>query len=357
MGSFCHVSMLIELDQEWWWPAPEALTDTANYFPRRSRTYLHESIHFWQQLSHGYLFALAEEDWHQLRRWEQGGAAELGPLRARFQQPAGQHGFSPSDICESLARFWEVVAVGPRTILAEAIATERKRRIDGVVPNDWLEAARDAETWAGLEIAIELGGTYSTPYLVAQHQLGKTTSQVLFPLLAHFSLKTHEPVELFERFLIQVAPLAGEHLSASGAEGSLWQRPETVASLFDFVRRACADVAREAGQQGLVDAATLFRNSPLQDNAVYASCFDSLANVDRDGDIDIAIAMPAGPGFRQRLARELPPPCVRFRDRHLPIRQLLLPDGAPEQAAAKTLAESCLELQERWVSFQDALRR
>ena len=51
MNGFSHLSLLIDLDSEQWWPEPAALTATTTYFPKRSRRLLHESLHYWQQLS------------------------------------------------------------------------------------------------------------------------------------------------------------------------------------------------------------------------------------------------------------------------------------------------------------------
>ena len=94
MTGFSHVSLLIDLDHEWWSPKITAFLDPASYFPRRARMLVHETIHYWQQLSSGYLLAMAQEDWEQLLSWEQGVRPALGPLRGGYRRPEGLHHFS-----------------------------------------------------------------------------------------------------------------------------------------------------------------------------------------------------------------------------------------------------------------------
>jgi hypothetical protein len=343
MGRFCHISLLIDLDQEWWLPTAAALREPHAYFPRRSRVYLHETIHFWHQLCHGYLLALAEEDWGLLRSWEQGAAPAPGPLREAFVRPTGRNGFSPSDLCESLARFWEITAVGHEAVLNEAMDAERARSLEDAIPDELLRVAGHPMSAEGLDEAIASSGSYSLPYRVARRTLSPAYGQVLFPLIGHFALQTPDPVVSFERFAEQVSPLAATHLDAHDAQGSAWLQPDLVCALYKLVRDACGD---------LFDAETMFERSALGDNPAYRACFGTLAALDRT-EFDMAVAMPAGPQHREFLIRHASPPCVRFRDRMLPVRAMTS-DAPATQSGAEDLASACAAVQERWESFQRA---
>src|SRR5262249_13891273 len=204
MSGFCHVSMLIELDFESWPPAQESYTRTAEYFPKRSRQLVHESIHYWQQLSHGYLFRLAQEDWTRMLAWEQkGGAAQLGPCRAHYLEAEGRNGFSAYQLCESLARFWEVVFAGPAATMDEV---RKSGRASPGLLAEWNDLARRGPSDAAFDMAMRASGSYDLPYAVARRVLDPTAGLVIFPFLAHFALKTARPAHFFERFVEDAGP-------------------------------------------------------------------------------------------------------------------------------------------------------
>jgi hypothetical protein len=351
MNGFCHVSMLIDLDFESWPPAPEAYTDTAGYFPRRSRALVHESIHYWQQLSHGYLLALAQEDWSQMLEWEENrGRPALGSVRIHYHQPEGRNGFSASDLCESVARFWEVLLVGSAEVLRNTYDSSKNLQ----TKQDLMDLHRDVQTDRALDEAMYQSGNYCVPYAVARRVLDEEAGVLLFPFLAHFALKTSRPAHFFERFVEEAAPEA----AAKAKElGIIPQSERAGASdLYPFLEHRCAEIVRQEGEVGLLHAPDLFQGSPLRDNYVYRWSFRRLDQLAADGDRAICL-----PGLeRDLLATQLTPPCVRFRDRQiigLSHFYLEHSGGAADEVLrrAEKARRECISLQKRWERFRTAL--
>jgi hypothetical protein len=352
-GQFSHVSLLIDLDGEWWWTGSAALLDPVRHFPRRGRTYLHETLHFWQQLAHGYLIALAEEDWRRMLASERGQGRTPGPLRNDFQSRMGAHGFTASDLCECLARFWEIVAIGPETVLRHKIREERLRNLNGSAPPQWVDAAERPTTGMSFEVAMETGGRYSHPYLAVRDLFGHETSQVLFPLVAHFALQTPSPVEIFEYLVEHAGSPAARTLVAAGLRGSLWERPDAIETAYRSTHQFCREAVRAVGAD-LVDGRTRFRDSPLQENPAYQACFRMLDKLAGRVDVDVALAMPVGPPFRPPLATGLLPLCVRFGDRLVSPWALAMHEvRGPAEVfePLSLLASASAAVQERWDAF------
>ena len=305
MDGFSHLSLLIDLNCEKWWPQPAAFTDTATYFPRRSRRLLHESLHYWQQLSQGYLFLLAEEDWADfIEREKTGKTPGEGPRRKHFKQADGRHGFSAWNVSESLTQFWEMHIAGPESASgpsAEPSAKERTQR--------W---SSDHE----FDEAMLASRDYSEPFRLARRLVDPGFSLVIFPFLAHFALKTRRPAYFFERFLDEVAARAG----AKAAEAGVLDPHSAVTAgvLYPEIAQWCDEVARRDGEAGLLHSPVLFVESPLQQNPVYAWSFERLARlgarVRGTAALDTAICLPSQQQHRKILAHELTPPCLRFAD-------------------------------------------
>jgi hypothetical protein len=359
MSQFCHVSMLIDLDFESWTPALAAYTRTSHYFPKRSRALVHESIHYWQQLSQGYLLRLAEEDWKRMIEWERnGGPASVGPYRAHYYEPEGRHGFTAYQLCESFARFWEVLRAGPSKVLSEAIGDARKKGRAREVNADWKEAVRPgAPADRTFDLAMDAGGSYGLPYAVARRVLDRESGLVIFPFLAHFALKTSRPAYFFDLFLDEAAPAAAAEAEVLG----VFAQPARAGAemLYPFVEGRCAEIARREGEAGLLHAAYLFRDSPLRRNPVYDWSFRRLRRRGLAGKFDCALGL-FGLHFGE-LASQLTPPCIRFRDQHTIglSHDYLQADGGASWLAlrrAERAKEACLRLQRRWEQFQGAMR-
>jgi hypothetical protein len=336
MSQFCHVSMLIDLDHEPWPAGPRAYTDTAVYLPRRSRVLVHESIHYWQQLSQGYLLALAEEDWNLMLEWERsGGRPARGPVRTHYYTPEGRYGFSAYDLCECFARFWEVLLGGPAAVLRDAIEQRRRNgTLSAAVERDWKDTASAAPGDGAFDMAMDLSGSYGIPYCVARRVLDRVSGLVIFPYLAHFALQTPRPAYFFERFVAEVAPAAAGRADELGLTADP-PRP-AAPQLYPFVEERCAALIRADGGAGLMYAREMFRASPLLQNRVYLWSFQRLQKTEEDP-FDLSVCLPGL--YRDVLAMRFAPPCVRFRD---------------GQTLGAGQAE-CLEIHQRWQHFQHAM--
>jgi len=359
VSGFWPVSLLIDLDHEWWLPTPRSYTDTADHLPRRSRTLVHESIHYWQQLSHGYLLELAQEDWRQLLEWEQGGHPALGPRRERYRKPEGRHGFSAYDLWECEARFWEVLFVGPPVVLREAVTRARRESLSGEVDPDLAVLARrdeaDSQTF---DLAMQLSGGYAAPFRVVRELLGQRDALVAFPFLVHFALKSGDPVATFERLLDELAPALVAEADRLGIATAGWD-DDVAAGLYTLAADRAEQVVRDAGGSGLLHAPALFPESGLADNPVHAWSFARLeqlaATVGGPTVVDAAICLPGFADFRVLLARMLAPPCVRFRDRQA-VDLVDLVGAEPDPGLGGAPAAEALEVQARWETFQGSLR-
>jgi hypothetical protein len=375
VGRFTHVSLLIDLDFEWWLPTPTAFTDTENYvFPKRARFLIHESIHYWQQLSHGYMLALAQEDWRQLLEWEAGGRPDIGPMRAHYRQPEGRHGFSAYDLCECIARFWEILFLDPAAVLREAVFTARRNTITSEVPEallriaDQQRANSNAVPSDAVRVAMDLSGGYAVPFAVVSEIVGENRALVIFPFLAHFALKTMRPAYFFEIFLAKVAPVLTDVLME--ADQRQWDQGLFM-QLYQIATDRCETVLNQADYGGLLHSPAIFSSSGLDDNPAYVwsfRCIESLVTAmgpsgtgQSPPAIDMMICLPAFEQFRSFLATSLAVPCVRFRDRQtLGICELFashwMNASDEEVASAHSGMASVLSVQQRWESFQYSLR-
>jgi hypothetical protein len=369
MARFWHVSMLIDLDYEWWWPRHTAFTETARHFPRRSRALVHESIHYWHQLSHGYLLALAQEDWRRLLEWEQGGHPVPGPMREHHRQPEGRYRFSAHNLSECLARFWEVLFVGPQVVLRDALIEARRKSPSADVPEELRQLARQEVTdTRTFDMAMDVSGGYGAPFAVVSGVVGQRDALVVFPYLAHFALKTMRPAHFFERFLEEAAPAVAERAEALGIATS-WNE-DLVTALYPFASERCEQVLLQAGEPGLMHAPAMLADSGLADNEVYRWSFrrlESLAALEGAAAAEMAICLPAFDSHRTLLAVLLTPPCVRFRDgRSLGLGDVIQGSHAAEPSAEAAVAQAAeaaraataavLSIQQRWESFQDSTR-
>jgi hypothetical protein len=304
VNAFFHLSLIIELDFERWWPESRAFTDTSAYFPKRSRRLLHESLHYWQQLSQGYLFQLAEEDWADFLAGENTNLPPAeGPRRKHFRESEGRHGFSAWNVSESLTQFWEIFLTG-RDITAPTSGAAGENT--------------PAQRWSSddeLDAAMLASRDYSEPFRLARRMIDPAFSLIIFPYLAHFALKTRRPAHFFERFIDELAAPAGAKANEIGVLD-----PHSAAGpgvLYPYIKDLCEEFARSEGEAGLLHAPDLFATSPLRDNPAYSWSFQRLARlaarVRSGAALDTAICLPLH-RHRGILAHELTPPCIRFAD-------------------------------------------
>lgn len=413
-ASFCPVSLLIDADCD-----PSSL-DPASLWPAASldgsgRVLFHEAVHYWQGLSQSFLVRLAAEDWQRLETYERTGTV-LGPgdVRRAFDDPGLSADWSARDLHECLARFWDVIATGPRQVLEEEWAAgrstalrdlreiHRRRQSEGSVPpGGW-----DGEDL--MRALLMVAGEYAAPFLtVAGGELEHAV--FLFPWLAHFALQTKAPVEAFDRFVEELGPelaqTVSELLETSGvARTDLFEF--TMLQVFYSVAVLCVANAETAGDPVGI-ARTVFAESALGSNPVHLWSFqgpvlrtaNALAttqlgeNVRRAWGVSASASQTVGlylliralatPGLPQSrtllLAAGVVPPCVRYSTgevrplggafragmadwmgewKHVDIFWKVTQASRDLDLASEELrvAEHCVAVQRRWDSFVQAAR-
>ncbi len=206
-GRFSRVALVVSVDDP---PEIQDLwrvnrTDSV----LRSRLVFHETVHFWQQISQASLLFLAAEDWQRLETFERTGEASgPGPLAFAFTAPDEHSGISAKDLHEMLARFWEVVAIGPPRVLQHDWHTRRRH-----VHRDYADlysrlrqesgVPADPGAWGPydlFEVLVNSGDAYAAPLLPTITALGQHWPYLL-PCLGHAAMMTGDPARMFRVFV------------------------------------------------------------------------------------------------------------------------------------------------------------
>lgn len=199
-----------------------ALCGPAHWNPALSRKIFHETVHYWQYVSHGFLLALVEEEWCRLGAWEPGGKPPpAGPIKRRFLDRDNRHGISVLDLIEAHARFMDVHAFGPPRLIELELddphrvtdpvltrATYDRLKAEGRI---WQSIDEDGNGRGYSELSFSLAmrlaaGGYGRPYLEIEDRTDTVRASILFPLCAHFALHCHDPVAVFYRLLDELEP-------------------------------------------------------------------------------------------------------------------------------------------------------
>lgn len=197
-ATFCRASLLVHVDGEPQESDSTALSPGRNS-PARSRILFHEAVHYWQQLSQGFLVMLADEEWARVRAYEKNGKVSApGPVRREFERVEPAVGYSARHLHECLARYWEIMAFGPAQVTRLDWETDRTAAHPDF-QKAWKQARRrfgrreDASGMPDLFTAmLMIGGEYATPFIDACHQFGHAAAFV-FPWLAHLAFGTDRP--------------------------------------------------------------------------------------------------------------------------------------------------------------------
>jgi hypothetical protein len=411
-ASFRAVSLLIDTRGQGWETDRDVLWTPGLSGTRQARMIVHEAIHYWQQLSQGFVVRLAQEQWDRLVEFETSGCdSGPGPLTEEFDRRAPGIDLSARDLHEGLARFWDVMAFGPSQILdLEWSKPDRLANPDLVELYEEMrrEAAAPAGTFSGVDFiwAMSIGaGRYAKPFnSFAERLKDPFPAACLFPLLGHFAMQTSRPAEMYAKFLETAAP----RLLELGREGPEFSSPyplfdAAVNSLYIHARTECDRIARAEGDR-LTMGIEAFQSGTLRGHPVYRWAFGervlptclSLART-REGIetanalfggqrgarlagrllLDGALATPGLSDSRMLLlyGGVLAPPCFRLEigELVLPTRQwreawvkppedvenpnlliALVPlvERPGVEAEEETVARSCIEIQTRWQALQ-----
>ena len=349
----------------------------ANYHPKASRELFHETVHFWQYLASGYLSRLAEEDWDRLLTFERTGKfTREVPRRAHYLQPHPEHGFSPRDLVEAFARYWDVHVIGPPDLIEQELSAGRHNfSPDFVERFETLKAKgllRHPEHGGyssdSFDLAMEgPGGGWAKPYSMLRQRLPPKATGALFPVAVNLALQTDDPVDTFA-FLISGAQSIESALPSGEDIAVLWRW------CYDFVspllgerpkdQRLGSGIRKAAA--GSLDSNPIWNwlikymlRAAAELGAADTEGMDYHTAVERGiGTLAFALACPGDPKNRGWLVPLLAPPLVQFEDdvEWNPARDA----AASVQASPADLetldsvAEVARGLSERWQRFLDA---
>ena len=167
------------------------------------RLLIHESIHFWQFFSSGYLANLLADDWLRVKKFndEKIVAATAGNVEKHFKKENG-YPFSASELTECWARYWDVHTRNPREILQEDEVLSGKPEIHKLLnsaidinyPQRYSMALFDTFMSEGKDCK-----SYAEPYrwMLTASTSGSRFVNTIFPPLIHGAFGSPYPVQLF----------------------------------------------------------------------------------------------------------------------------------------------------------------
>ena len=368
----------------------------AGFRPAESRILFHETTHFWQQLGQGYLLLRVDEDWQRLREFlDSGKVLPPGPMKAHFSRVPEDISFSPRDLHEALARFWDMHVLGPDTVLEREIESGRR-----AIDPELIERFRNAQAGGRIrhpdhgaysdlayDLAMEAAaGNYGLPYLLLRNQVSAVFAGTVFPLAGHMAFKSRDPVRRFRRIVDTLAGGAFPNLEAGRSVNDLWE--EHYLLVCSIARKIA-----ESEDEPPIETIDALRSGTLDGHPVYAWGRRSLERLARAlawcdyepaflntmrkeiGPIpaevtgflklDFILACPGSPKSRRLLIEWLSPPVVRFSDDQLwefgrlaeheredvPLELSLDPDHWHDG-----VTEAALAIAAQWREFRTAAR-
>jgi hypothetical protein len=211
------MSLSIDSDEEWYVPNTLVIRHPCGYEPEKSRIIMHETLHWWQLLGHGFFTWMISEDWKRLTNFEMNGTfGTPGPFLKEFFRKNNELGFSAWILNESLTRYWDMHICGP----IELLEMEHKSRIftDEEFWGRYQELSEkkqltgpDGTGYSDLVYALAMegaGGRYADPYNLVIKRTSPKVAGIVFPLAAHFAFQTSRPTDYFVKFVDLLAPYA-----------------------------------------------------------------------------------------------------------------------------------------------------
>lgn len=284
MDHYTPLSMIVEIDGSFCQPHGGVLRGPGKWRPELSRRIFHETVHYWQHISQGYLARVVEEDWERLKVYRDcGEVRSVGPLKRHFLTHDQEIGYSPLDLIECLARFWDVHVMGPHDLLKSELANPL-REIKGITPEEYREMdsaglLRRLEDDAYTDIAYELvmdvaAGHYALPYRQLRNASNSFRANTLFPIIGHLALHSTEPVQFFAR-LCNIA-LEKLDLKLTNSIETSWRY-----SYFDVFQLA-QSLAKAMFDRPLVPATVVVEQGSLMEHPGYHAAWMNLtAHVQR----------------------------------------------------------------------------
>jgi len=391
-NAFQPISLVIDVDFEYTDPSPLVLRHPAKHRPVTSRIVLHETIHYWQHLSQGFLVRMAEEDYGRLTTFESTGEApEPGPYRNEYLRRDTETGLCARDLHECLARYWDMHVLGPPLLIelefqdprrnhsSDFVAGYHKLKDQGLIISPIDGGYSDISYDMAMTAAA---GNYGKPYLMLREMYPSVVAAGLFPLAGYCAMMTDNPLLLFKNLISTVAPAFFDIRPHATIE-DVWE------SRFGKVMRMAVQLARTDGGSGLDFGITAYQESTLHQEYPHGwlhhtqdMCIKLLQNskkvreIEANGkqfdkqavawaDFNFILACPGVPNNRSFLCEWLAPPCVRFSNgKTWTLGELHRRELVPElddfekglSAEKQRVATEAQSLDERWRAFRKARR-
>ena len=345
--AFYRPSLTIELDSPHFPFDHGYLAGPGFYRIPSLRVYIHETIHFWQTLSQGYVANLAQEEWLALLEFEETGrSAKYGKLESAYTTREDTLNFSVADLVEGLARFWDIMILGPHRLEEWNTGKQSHRTPFTTERHDDPEQPVKPMTNQLFDRLMQLEDAYAAPYRLMLEQWDTNNSIMLFPLVGHFSLQTPKPAQTFAAAVEALDSAGGVEFGGSIHDG--WRQH------YAPIRDLCHQVSMNVSGSLLTSGWDVVRRGDLGGHPVFRHF---LALYDRAGpgaaqELDFFFAVPGDPDARGHLRTSFIPPLVLFHDGRWAERALVFDlvdlTGTAHLLGPSELADSAADLNLRF---------
>ena len=308
------------------------------------RVLYHESIHFWQFLSSGYIANLISEEWKRLNHFEQ--MNEIIPksdFLKNFNQRPEDKTFSPYELTECWARYWDVHTRSPaRIIKEEGIEIDESENQNNKLYGNY--------SWIEYDTIMQKGEDshlYAQPYrwLLEKASGNSYLIALLFPIITHASFGSPDPVGVFtgcferaaqEEILKEIMEHRSGNINFDWINSWTFAWNEIVLPTLEEKKLPIFTSGFDVIQRGALETQPIYREYP--EKAQILLKFVRLANVldvpgeDQFPDYSmehmenhaitemaannpwVIFALPGQPHYRNLLGHYLAPPNVNFRN-------------------------------------------
>jgi hypothetical protein len=311
--------------------------NSAEWGSELCRVLYHESIHFWQLLSSGYLANAIQDEWLRYREFERSACLTAPSEFVRgmtIRRPGAA--FSVHELMECWARYWDVHTRSPARIIEEDDIPVPPGRITRTQQGAYTAEAFDLFMQAGKDAHL-----YAAPYRWVLERSGghSALANILFPILTFHAFGSPDPITLLEESLDRA--LASD-LILGGLDGRSGNINLDWLNNWGVVLGEAIDPARrKRGMPDFTGGWDVIARGPLGTHPIYGSYArrvaamfgfgtlpgeaerptsrDSVAAyrfavVDLAGrDPRVIFAFPGQPEYRKALGSWLPPPRVKFQ--------------------------------------------
>ncbi|HET9001517.1 MAG TPA: hypothetical protein VFP86_17895 [bacterium] len=337
--------------------------------PRLSRILYHESVHFWQLLSSFYMAEIVATEWARVCHFEKTG--EILPVsehKIAHTQRRGDQPFSPFELVECWARYWDVHTRSPERVIRE----EGLESTVAEVPRPFGYASPE------YDLVMTKGDdceNYAAPYRWMLERMRGNSRAVayLFPVIAHRAFRTRDPVTVFLAAFdaASLSPVVNHALQNTGSNiNTAWisfvgyTEDNVLIPVFEAKQFVEAGPGFLVIDRGSFDGHPVFTRYPEKGKEIVrrarqllptlrtppADRYEAEFNwilVQGERDLSSVFKLPGQPTARGLLGLFCPPPHIRFSNLEVFASKLKLED-------AGLLDRECADVEQRVARFRAA---